>query len=92
MAELTLTEDEKKANSWLDLEDSALGKMVKATALQIKEGPENSERVWFMSAAILMCSLANDVNADTSKTDLKGLTHAGKPFGDWRVTIKRLKA
>lgn len=94
MAKLILTEAEKKAATWAELDDEALGKVVKATMLKIKHikikhTSEEPKKVVFMAAAIILCSAAAEANADTLKQTIEGLTVKGKPMGNWIVTIRR---
>lgn len=44
MAELILTEEEQSANTWLELTDETLGKLVKATALTLKAHDQEQKR------------------------------------------------
>ncbi|MDP2729292.1 MAG: hypothetical protein Q8O55_02260 [Dehalococcoidales bacterium] len=91
MAELILTEGEEKADSWLELDDASLGKVIKALMLKFKDICTEQERLYWYSAAIILCSAAAETNADVMKQTIAGLTIKGKPFGSWAVTVKRLK-
>jgi hypothetical protein len=90
--ELILTDDEKKANTWLELDDATLGKVTKAVALKLKNYNIKNDPMAFMAAALLLCNLAAEANADDLKQTIEGLTIQGKDFGNWLVTVKRLKA
>jgi hypothetical protein len=87
---LILTEAEKKAAKWADLDNESLGKVVKATMFVLKKASDEQKQLWFISAAIMMCSAAVDANADTYKQTIEGLTIEGKSFGNWKVTIQRV--
>lgn len=89
--ELILTEAEKKANTWLELDDDSVGKLVKATALNMKSVDTEWKRVGYWSAALMLCSLAAEANADTFSQELDNLTIKDKSFGKWKVTIQRVK-
>jgi hypothetical protein len=87
--ELILTEAEKKAATWLELDDESVGKLVKASALKIIDNDNEQGRVAFWSAAIILCSMAAEANAETFKQTLDNLTIKGKSFGKWELTIKK---
>lgn len=90
MAELILTDEEKAARSWLDLDDASLGRLVKRTALKIIEHDEaDRQRVWTMTAAIILMGAAQDTNADNLKISLGGLTQKGQAVGDWEVIVRK---
>lgn len=87
---LLLTAAEKKANTWLELDNESVGKVCKATALNLKYAITEKDKIYVYSAALLICSLAAEANADELKQTLEGLTIHGKPFGDWQITAKKL--
>lgn len=90
MAELILTETEKKTKSWLDLDDESLGKLVKAMLFKIKDTCEQEKKIFTLSAAIALCVIAHETNADNMKLTIENITSKGKGIGDWKVTIKRI--
>jgi hypothetical protein len=85
-----LTEKEKEAATWFELDDETVGKLVKSTALHIKGLDDEQGKVGFWSAALILCSAAAEANADTFKQTMDGLTIKGKDFGTWEITIKRI--
>ena len=85
-----LTEAEKKASTWLELDDESVGKLVKTTALAIVEYADEKHTVFFWAAALALCSAAAKANARTFKQTIEGLTIEGKPFGTRELTIKKL--
>jgi len=91
MAELKMTEEEKAAATWFELDDATIGKMVKMGTLTILNSSKERERMWWYSAALLLCNLAADANADKFIQEITGLSHGDKPLGDWRITLERLK-
>lgn len=91
MAELLLTDAEKAAASWLELDDAALGKVVKKMALTLKLRQDESLQLGWNAAALLLCSLAHEAKADKLTHELTGCSTDNKPFGDWRVTVERVK-
>lgn len=92
MAELTLTEAEKAAALWSDLDDAALGKLVKKHISIIETAAAQMDRVVMLSAAMLICCEAAETNATTAKFEIGALTQAGQDFGDWLVTATRVEA
>jgi cyanate lyase len=87
---LILTKAEKKA-TWAELDDGSLGKVVKAAMFQIKQEAEKQDKVSLLSAALLLCSMAFETNADKLTQTIEGLTIKGEPFGNWRVVISKTK-
>ena len=96
MAKLELTEQEKAAISWLDMDDDALGKLVRKTCLKLPELMAKDEtdmgKIWVTSCGMLMCNMAADANSTKTTFEFNGLSLAGKERGDWQITIKRIKA
>lgn len=86
-----LTEAEKKAATWLELDDESVGKLVKATAFKLAERDEKIQ-ILTWSAALVLCSAAAKVNAETFKQTVEGLTIEGKNFGTWEITIKKVES
>jgi len=86
--ELILTDAEKKAATWTELDDKSLGKVVKAMMFNIKNTCEEQDKLFHLSAAIILCSIAAEANADKMTHTVEGLTIKGQPFGNWKVTIK----
>ena len=89
---LILTEAEKKAATWLELDDDSVGKFVKANATHFYNKATEGEKIFLMAAAMALCSAAAKANADTLKQTIEGLTVKGKPFGNWIVTIQKVLA
>ncbi len=91
MAELILTEAEKAAALWSDLDDSALGKLVKKKIALLETAAEQLDRVTMFSAAMLICCNAAEANAGTAEFDIDGLTQDGRDFGNWRVVATKVE-
>jgi len=93
---LILTEAEKKAATWLELDDESVGKLVKASQVQIVEHGKNKvadkeqDVIAFWAAGLILCSTASESNAETFKTTIEGVTSHGKSIGDWEIIIKRI--
>jgi hypothetical protein len=90
MARLILTEKEKNAKTWLEIDDEALGKVVKATMLQIRDTNNEQQKLLTVSASLLLIGIAIETNADKVTYSVDGITNAGKPNGNWKVTIKKV--
>lgn len=90
MAELILTKEEQDAATWLELDDATVGKIVKKTALGILDHSNEQGRVWWFAAALLLCGMADDANADTFSQEINNFTKEGNDRGDWRITIERI--
>ena len=91
MAELILTEEEKKAETWADLDNVPLGKVIKSKMFGIRRASKEQGKMLSFSAALILCNLALDTNADKLTETIEGLTIKGKPFGNWKITIKRIE-
>ena len=92
MAELILTEAEKAAALWSDLDDAALGKLVKKNMATITKAAEQMDRTTLFSAALLICCGAAEVNAGKAEFDIEGVTQDGRDFGDWTVVATKKTA
>ena len=92
MAKLILTKKEKKAVTWCELEDESLGRVIKSIMFTIKQSSEESERLYLLSAAMMLCSATAEANADTASFTVEGLKNKTNDFGNWKVVIKRVKA
>ncbi len=89
MAELILTEDEKAAALWSDLDDAALGRLVKRQIATITKAAEQMDRTTLFAAALLICCGAAEQNADKVEFDIDGVTQDGREFGDWKVVVTK---
>lgn len=85
MAELILTEEEEAAALWSDLDDAALGKLVKKKIAVIAEAATQLDHVTTFAAAMLLCCAAAEQNAGEISLKIDGLTQGGREFGDWKV-------
>lgn len=92
MAELILTEEEKAAALWSDLDDAALGKLVKKKIALLTSAAEQLDRVTTFAAAMLFCCAAAEQNASEIAMEIDGLTQAGRDFGDWKIVAVKTTA
>lgn len=88
MAELVLTDEEKKTATYLEWDDAALGRACKKIALLFND--DNGKRAMkHTGAAVFLISEAVASNATTTTIELEGATDP-EPLGDWRVTLERI--
>lgn len=92
MAELILTAEEKAAALWSDLDDAALGKLVKKKIALLTESAAQLDRVTTFAAAMLLCCSAAEQNVNEIALEIDGLTQEGRAFGDWRVVAMKVRA
>lgn len=90
MAQLILTEQEKAAALWSDLDDATLGKLVKKKMALITTSAEQLDLATTFSAAFLLCCAASENNANELTFDIEGVTQEDRDFGDWRVVATKL--
>lgn len=91
MAELILTDKERAAALWSDLDDDALGKLVKKKIAFLTDAAEQLDRVTMWAAAMLICCNAAEMNAGSAEFDMEGLTQGGRDFGNWRVAATKIE-
>lgn len=89
MAHLVLTDEEKAAALWTDLDDDALGKLMRRTLAAVKTAAEQKERTVAYACGLLICCDAAEANATELRMELEGVTQAGREFGDWVVVATR---
>lgn len=89
MAQLILTEEEKAAALWSDLDDASLGRLLKKQIALITTSSAQLDRSVFFAAALLICCEAAECKASEAKFDIEGVTQAGRDFGDWTVIATR---
>jgi hypothetical protein len=92
MAELILTQQEKDAALWSDLDDASLGKLVKKTMAIFDSLPRQEHEIVMQSAAIMLCCLVRDNQSTKATITLEGVTEKGVGIGDWRLLIEQVKA
>jgi hypothetical protein len=91
MAELILSDEDKAAARWLQMDDVSVGRLVKYTQLAILRDADEQQRVWWWSAALLLCSMADEAGSDNTKFKIEGVTleNGAVPIGDWEVVVRR---
>lgn len=89
MAELILTDDERRAALWSDLDDAALGKLVKKKIVSLTDAAAQLDRVTTFAAAMLLCCAAAEQDSSEIAMEIEGLTQEGREFGDWKVVATK---
>jgi len=90
MAELILTEEEKAAPLWSDLDDDALGKLVRKKISLLQDTAKQLDKVTTMAAAVLLCCAAAEEGQAEIAIEIDGLTQAGRAFGDWKIVAVKM--
>ena len=89
MAELVMTQQEKDAATWLDLDDEALGKAVKYFASNIDTiSKEKEEPVAIVAILVILAGTMRDTNATdaTFETELSD-SETKKPIGTLKAAL-----
>lgn len=86
MAELILTESEKKAASYLDWPDADLGKLVRSIAINLKSEQESIQAA---SLALLLAGFVSESGAAKGVFNLTEITHKEKALGSWTITVEK---
>ena len=89
MAELILTDAEKAVELWTDLDDQALGALVRKKLIVFKTAAAQMDRAIATTAALLLCCDAAEADATELTVTVEGVTQAGREFGDWTVVASR---
>ena len=90
MAELILTDEEKAAALWSDLDDASLGRLMKKKLAFLQTASSQMDRVITYSAGLLLCCAAGEANATSMTLDLDEVSQDGRDFGNWRVKVEKL--
>lgn len=89
MAELVLTTAERDAALWTDLDDAALGAIVRKKISVLQTAAAQMDRTTTLAAALLLCCAAAEADASEMTMDLSAVTQGGRDFGDWSVVASR---
>lgn len=89
MAELILTEKERTASLWSDLDAAALVKLIKKKITLITDAAEQLNYATTFAAAMLLCCAASEENTSEMTMQIDGLTQEGREFGDWTVVATK---
>lgn len=89
MAELTITEEERRTLTFLEWDDAALGKAVKSMACIIADTDGGRKTLPVVAAGVFLISRAIDSGADMLVLKLEGAC-GEEPLGDWEIALKQL--
>jgi hypothetical protein len=90
MANLILTESEKRCGSYMEWDDASLGRLVKYAATIIND--ESGDRATRLTAAALtMIDAAAEVGSERTDFEITGVS-SPEPMGDWVVSVHRKEA
>jgi hypothetical protein len=87
--EIILTDKEKAAKSWLELDDASLGKAVKSSAFAMQFYSEDKKIIAFYAAAGVLVNIAVNCNADFMNVGINEFTLKDVPLGDWQVVVRK---
>lgn len=90
MAHLILTEAEQKAALWTDVDDAALGALLRKKIAVLQTASAQMDRTVTTAAALLLCCAAAEVEQGELSMTFDGVTQAGREFGDWEVVARRV--
>lgn len=85
-----MTEEESAAALWSDLDDAALGMLVKKKIALLETSAAQLDMVTTFAAAMLLCCAAGEANASELAFEIDGLTQGGRDFGDWHVVAMKM--
>lgn len=88
MSKLVLTEEERKSATFLEWDDEALGKAVKAIAL-ICNDDYGKDALKVTGAAVFLVAEAVRNKANLMTLDVKGASEGEQQFGDWKIVVER---
>lgn len=91
MAELILTDEERAAERWSDLDDAALGALLRKKMLVLESAAAQMDRTVATAAALLLCCHAAENDSVQMRQELTGVTQSGRDFGDWEVVVRRMR-
>ena len=95
MAQLILSAEEMGAQSWFDLDDATLGKIVKSNALKmladVAPKKEDAQFAWRMTAGLMLIDHAIERNDVGVTFDVLDMSDGKVDLGDWRVQAIRLR-
>ncbi len=87
MAELILTEEEKRSATFLEWDDVSLGRAVKAVA-EICNDDHGKHALKATGAAVFLVSEAVRSGATELIVNLEGATDGSCDLGNWKITIQ----
>lgn len=89
MAELILTEEEKKINCFMEFDDGTLGKICKYALAAIPEIADEQMKSFIVASALTLIAHAIDNNSNKFSIKTKGVLDDNVNIGDWEVSVVR---
>ena len=90
MATLILTPEEEAAALWSDLDDAALGRLVKKKISHIETSAAQLNLLTTLAAGIVLCVYADAMGAYEMDIELADDARDALEIGDWRVALTKL--
>jgi hypothetical protein len=90
MADLILTPEEEKAESFLDWDDASLGRAIKAGLFTLQDSADNTEKLIAYTAAMVFTTMLAKQNADILSLNIQDTTWREIPQGDFLITVHRI--
>jgi hypothetical protein len=87
MAELILTDEEKRSPTFLEWDDVSLGRAVKAVAA-ICDDDHGKHALKATGAGVFLISEAVRSGASELAINLEGATDGERDLGNWKITIE----
>jgi hypothetical protein len=89
MAELILSDVEKAALLWTDLDDQALGALLRKKIVVLQTAASQMDMSFATAAALLLVGTAGETNSNSLQVSLESVTQGGRDLGDWDVTVTK---
>lgn len=89
MAELILTDAEKAAALWSDLDNAALGAIARKNIHSLESASAQANKIAAIGACLLLIGEAARSGAEEYELSLDGVTLRGFESGDWAVSVRR---
>lgn len=89
MAQLILSDAEKAAQLWTDLDDASLGAMLRKKLAVLDEAAMQMNMTFTVAAAMMVCCHAAETQSNELRIEVDGITQDGRAFGDWSVVATR---
>lgn len=89
MAKLILTDEEKAAATWFELDDAALGMFLKKVGTYLLPQDERDKSI-VLASALFLINIANESNSTDMNVNLDGCSNGLLEIGDWSISVKRV--
>lgn len=89
MAKIEITEEERRAASYLDWSDESIGMACKGVAEILRDG-SGKLAMKATGAAVFLIAVASDCDSSSMTLEVEGASCGEKQFGDWKITVERM--